>query len=137
VTDLFKKIKENKQLAEKAAKEIARTLLQTLVTLHENQIVHRDIKPENVIFTENSSNQPKFIDFGDALVVKDDKVYTEFAGTQCYLSPERWRQHFGWELKASDIWAVGVITFEMVTGRRCFFCQFRPRLDKKDPTWSY
>jgi len=131
VMDLLKKIKDNEKLAEKVAKEIVRYLLQTLVNLHKDNVVHRDIKPENVVFASYESHEPKLIDFGDALVVKDSQMYTEFVGTQCYLSPERWRQHFGWELKASDIWAIGVMTFEMVTGKRCFYGESTRQLLKK------
>jgi len=105
--------------------------LRTLVRLHQNNIVHRDIKPENIVFTSNKSDQPKFIDFADALVVKEESVYTEFVGTQCYLSPERWRQHYGWELKAGDVWAIGVVTYEMVTGKRCFYGSSPRELAKK------
>jgi len=106
-------------------------LLQTLKELHQDNIVHRDIKPENVVFTEKETNFPKLIDFGDALVVKDNNVYAELVGTQCYLAPERWRQHHGWELKASDIWAIGVLAFEMMTGQRCFHGSSDERLMKK------
>jgi len=121
VTDLFKKIKANGKLSEKIAKEVIRHLLETLKELHQTNMVHRDIKPENVVFTDNQSNFPKLIDFGDAIVVKDNKIYTELVGTKCYLAPERLRRHYGWELKASDVWAIGVLAFEMVTGKRCFY----------------
>jgi len=131
VTDLFKKIKASQKLSEKVTKEVIRYLLQTIKELHQNNIVHRDIKPENVVFTDKQSNFPKLIDFGDAMMVKHDNVYSEFVGTPCYLAPERWRQHNGWELKAADIWAIGVLTFEVMTGRRCFYASSDQRLAKK------
>jgi DNA-binding HxlR family transcriptional regulator len=130
-TDLFKKIKANQRLSEKTTKEMIRYLLETVKELHRNNMVHRDIKPENVVFTDKDSNFPKLIDFGDALMVKNTTVYKEFVGTPCYLAPERWRQHYGWELKAADIWAIGVLTFEMVTGRRCFYASSDRQLAKK------
>ena len=40
-----------------------------------------------------------------------------------YLSPERFRQHKGWELLSSDVWALGVSLYEMLCGCRCFHAQ--------------
>jgi len=108
-------------MPEEVAKQVLRHLLETVKELHQNNMVHRDIKPENIVFTEKESNFPKLIDFGDAIVIKDNNTYSELVGTKCYLAPERWRNHHGWELKAADIWAIGVLAFEMVTGKRCFY----------------
>ncbi|ETO15224.1 hypothetical protein RFI_22139 [Reticulomyxa filosa] len=91
-------------------------------SLWNNFQVHRDIKPENVVFTDKESNYPKLIDFGDAIVVEDQRVYKELVGTQCYLSPERWRQHYGWYF---------VLTYEMVTGKRCFYASSEKLLVEK------
>jgi len=131
VTDLFKRIKATGRLSEKITKQVVRHLLETLKELHRNNMVHRDIKPDNVVFTEETSNFPKLIDFGDAITVDDKKVYSDFVGTKCYLSPERWRQHYGWQIKASEIWAIGVLTYEMVTGKRCFYASSDRQLAEK------
>jgi len=130
VDDLFKRV-NTKKCPEKEAKEVIRFLLETLKQLHRDNIVHRDIKPENIVFTEKNSNFPKLIDFGDAEIIKDNQKYTEFLGTKCYLAPERWRAHHGWELKASDIWAIGVLAFEMTTGKRCFYASPHQSLVEK------
>jgi len=120
VMDLFTKIEKNGYLSEKETKEIIRNLLTTIHELHQSNIIHRDLKPENIIFMKERSNFPKLIDFGNGVQVEDEEIYDEFVGTECYLSPERWRKHYGWELKASEIWATGVMTFEMLTATRCF-----------------
>ena len=60
------------------------------------------------------------IDFGDAIIVEDEAIYEEFVGTPCYLSPERFYQHYGWQIKKSDIWAIGVILYELIVGTHCF-----------------
>merc|ERR1712173_20441 len=52
--------------------------------------------------------------------IEPQSYYNEFVGTPCYFGPERFRQHTGAELKKSDVWAIGVIMFEMLTGCRCF-----------------
>ncbi|ETO13790.1 hypothetical protein RFI_23578, partial [Reticulomyxa filosa] len=140
-------LKGGQQLKEAQAKKIVKQLLQQLVVMHERNITHRDIKPENVVFTDTTCTHAKFIDFADAAGVENDAIYRELIGTPCYLAPERWNIHRGWELKASDVWAIGidnvppfffffentgvnyfflfvcfvdVLTFEMVTGKRCF-----------------
>jgi len=95
-------------------------MLEQFQVLHERNIAHRDIKPENVVFMDQECNEVKLIDFADAKKLEDEMECRELVGTPCYLSPERWDVHQGWELKAADVWAIGVLTFEMVTGKRCF-----------------
>ncbi|ETO34819.1 hypothetical protein RFI_02268, partial [Reticulomyxa filosa] len=109
-------------------KLIIRQLLITLEQMHQLNIVHRDIKPENIVFVQtkkenngNDDGEIKFIDFGDAICVQDNEIYKHLVGTPCYLAPERFRQHRGWELKASDLWSIGVLLFETYTGKRCFY----------------
>jgi len=134
--DLFRRLKNAKCISEEVTREIVFRLLKTLALLHRHNIVHRDVKPENIVFTEKGTlNQPKLIDFGDVKVVKDDAIYNELVGTRCYLAPERWIHHYGYELKASDVWAVGVLAFEMVTGKRCFYAPSDEKLTEKNPSW--
>jgi len=104
-------------LDESRTKSITYALLQSLAYLHSENTVHRDLKPENIVFC---GENPKIIDFGDAKRVTDDTSYTDFVGSPPYMAPERLREHKGWQLKRSDVWAIGVIAFEMLTGRRCF-----------------
>ncbi|ETO19773.1 hypothetical protein RFI_17458 [Reticulomyxa filosa] len=108
-SEITGRIKNGQRIEEKLVKVIIRQLLQQLNRMHKQQIVHRDIKPENVVFMHGQCAIPKLIDFGDSLLIENDTKYYELAGTPCYLSPERWESHEGWQLKASDIWAIGVI----------------------------
>lgn len=50
-----------------------------------------------------------------------DFLYPSTVGTLCYLCPSRVRTHFGWEIFKSDVFAVGVSAYEMLTGKRCFY----------------
>ena len=75
---------------------------------------------ENVVYARNKKYHPLLIDFGDAIHVENDQTYDEFVGTPSYLAPERFNPHKGWELKQSDVWAVGIITYELIVGRHCF-----------------
>jgi hypothetical protein len=92
---------------------------------HDRGIIHRDLKPENIMLWANagSQEQVKIIDFGiakirDSLIAPETITGSATAGTVLYMSPEQLR---GASVAASsDIYTLGVITYEMVTGRRPF-----------------
>jgi predicted ATPase/Tfp pilus assembly protein PilF len=99
------------------AASILLELTDALSRAHHLGVIHRDIKPENVLLTKDGT--PKLGDFGLALVV-DAGLSTSNAmlGTIAYLSPEALS---GEVVDArADLWALGVMLFEMITGRRPF-----------------
>jgi hypothetical protein len=91
--------------------ELIVPVVRALARAHAANIVHRDLKPENVMVT--STGTAKVLDFGIAQLVgiKDGKV----AGTLPYMSPEQ----LGTEEvdHRSDLWAVGIMLFELIAGR--------------------
>jgi serine/threonine-protein kinase len=100
------------------AADIIRQIGTALEAAHRNGILHRDLKPENVMIQAAGpgDQRVKLIDFGVASV-RDDEAppdSTQIAGTFRYMAPE---QLAGKPCTASDIYALGVITYEMVTGR--------------------
>jgi serine/threonine protein kinase len=102
------------------AAHIVRQIGQALSAAHNKGILHRDLKPENIRLQPlaGGEEQVKLIDFGIASV-RDSKVTlsdhtTEVAGTLAYMAPE---QFVGKPSPSSDIYAMGVIAYEMVTGR--------------------
>ena len=108
-------ISEKGTLPENIAAQIAIRILSALQHAHNNGIIHRDIKPENVLV--NGEGHVKVADFGIARVAgsntlsKNDKVI----GSAMYFSPEQAR---GENVSiASDIYSVGVVMYEMLTGR--------------------
>ncbi|HWZ85386.1 MAG TPA: protein kinase [Thermoanaerobaculia bacterium] len=109
------------------AVEYARQILHGLAAAHDRGIVHRDLKPDNVFLTRDGL--VKILDFGLALQAagpvvadgSDERSLTAsgtVVGTPGYMSPEQIRGK-GVDHR-SDLFAVGVILYEMLTGRRAF-----------------
>ncbi|GAB3888162.1 hypothetical protein GCM10027612_28240 [Microbispora bryophytorum subsp. camponoti] len=94
------------------AVEIATGLAKVLTAAHDRGIVHRDVTPENVLLAEDG---PKLLDFGIAAFVgdADDHLVADF-GTPPYVAPERLKGTTA--DPAVDVYALGVLLFEMLTG---------------------
>ena len=88
-------------------------LADALATLHDKGFLHGDIKPSNIGFTSNGS--PKLLDFG--LARETDDAVTA-GGTLRYMSPEVLSGRLADE--ADDVWSLGVVLYEMVSGRHPF-----------------
>jgi serine/threonine-protein kinase len=113
-------IKRQGRLAVGDALKILHQSAQGLATAHDRGVIHRDIKPANLMI--NLRGQVKIADFGIALANRDfDAKLTgtgEFVGTPGYLSPEIC---LGKPVdQRSDIFALGIVLFEMLTGRTPF-----------------
>ena len=105
----------------KEALDIAIQTARGLEAAHEKKIVHRDIKPANLMITGAGAKQlVTIMDFGLALLTDRSKLtrLDETMGTVTYMSPE---QTYGMELDhRTDVWSLGVVIYEMVTGQRPF-----------------
>ena len=95
---------------------IARQLCDGLAAAHQAGIVHRDLKPANIILTRNEDDELRAVitDFGLAAETRLESPIE--GGTPRYMAPELWQGHK--PDKASDIYALGVILYEMLTGAR-------------------
>ncbi|HFI0762390.1 TPA: Stk1 family PASTA domain-containing Ser/Thr kinase [Streptococcus suis] len=113
--DLKRYIKENAPLANDVAVRIMGQILLAMRMAHTRGIVHRDLKPQNVLLT--TDGVAKVTDFGIAVAFAETSLTqtNSMLGSVHYLSPEQARG-----AKAtiqSDIYAMGIILFEMLTGR--------------------
>ncbi len=108
-------INEDGKLSWKWSVNIAIQIASALETAHKNNIIHRDIKPHNIIITEEGLS--KVTDFGIAKAVSNSTI-TAFGttiGSVHYFSPEHARGEFT-DAK-SDLYSLGVVMYEMLTGR--------------------
>jgi serine/threonine-protein kinase len=114
---LFQVIKESKIISIEEAISIVEQILLALVAANQENIVHRDIKPSNVMIT--TDNRVKVMDFGIAKLPSLSMTLTGVVlGTPFYMSPE---QISGQKVDIrSDIFSVGAVFYEMVTGNRPF-----------------
>jgi hypothetical protein len=108
-------------LSDRDAIEAAAQILEGLAHAHARGIVHRDVKPANVMLAGDGPVDVKILDFGLALM-QDEHTLTargDVPGTLAYISPERLSGEPA--RPAADVWAVGVILWEALTGRHPFW----------------
>lgn len=90
-------------------------IVEALLHAHKNHIIHRDIKPHNIMITEDG--RAKVTDFGIARAVTSSTITTtsNVLGSVHYFSPEQARG--GYTDEKSDIYSVGIVMYEMLTGK--------------------
>lgn len=98
------------------AVEVGLGVARGLAAAHERGIAHRDVKPSNVLLTREGGVKP--LDFGIATTAGQDAARErEAQGTRAYMSPEQ--ATVGSEVDhRTDLWSLGIVLFEMLTGRR-------------------
>ena len=119
---------DQNNLSTRARLDLVIKVCQAIQHAHQKGIIHRDIKPSNLLVTlHDGVPVPKVIDFGIAKATQgeltDKTVYTQFQqfiGTPAYMSPEQ-AEMSGLDIDTrSDIYALGVLLYELFTGRTPF-----------------
>ena len=115
---LAHKIARDKRLPEGEVRRIAIEICKGLEHAHQKKVIHRDIKPANIILAKNG--EIKIADFGIARQCRDSVsrlTSIDDSGTRIYMSPE---QLLGKSSEASDIYSLGIVLYEMLTGEPPF-----------------
>ncbi len=141
---LGQRIKKRKRMTPQELAPLIHGLLEGLAAAHDANIVHRDLKPDNV-YLINAKNQRDFVKILDFGVSKFSALDTDMSmtktgavmGTPYYMSPEQAR---GGKIDArSDLYSVGVVMYQAITGRLPFQAQtfnelvFKIALESPDP----
>lgn len=120
---LKQQLQDSGPIAAERAVEWVLQVCRALAEAHSLGLVHRDVKPSNLFLHHGKDSQPfiKLLDFGLVKSRADSKDITESGialGSPAYMAPEQLR---GGQVDArSDVWALGIVLFELITGKRPF-----------------
>lgn len=115
---LAEQIKENRPGQEEAVAIIA-TVAEALAHAHERGLIHRDVKPANILLEEHTG-RPYLADFGLAIREQDLNRSDPMSGTPAYMSPEQAGKEGSAVDARSDIFSLGIVLYELLTGWRPF-----------------
>lgn len=107
----------HKRLSLSAAVQVLVPIADALIYAHSNGVLHQDFKPSNVLF-HNQDKRPILADLGIASLFNESVFDPDFLelgfGTPAYMAPEQWR---GFATDQSDVYSVGIVFYEMLTGK--------------------
>jgi tRNA A-37 threonylcarbamoyl transferase component Bud32 len=117
-----------------ASADLVEKLARAVQAAHDRGVVHRDLKPANVLLTPAGDEPPlntpwgvpKVVDFGLCRMLNADlqrSIEGTIAGTPMYMAPEQAEGRVREIGPATDVWALGIILYELLTGRRPFLAE--------------
>jgi len=102
---------------------ITRRAASGLAVAHQRGVIHRDVKPSNIFLVEGRPERTKLVDFGVALDADRARALTKvgaFVGTMGYLAPEQASRDSSELDPRADVFSLGCVLFELLTGRQAF-----------------
>ncbi len=123
---LAEHLRENGPIPVAKACMLMHGVLDAVAAAHAQGIIHRDLKPSNIILDENGT--PRVMDFGIAIGIEEGTAPGEktMSGTPCYMSPEYVASRIS--KPSNDIFAAGLVFFEMLSGQRAISEENIPRI---------
>jgi serine/threonine protein kinase len=110
-------LKERVKLSEEEVSKLFKQILEAVKYCHSKDIIHRDIKLENILFSDDKRDKIKIIDFGVSGLIKNEKTK---CGTLRYMPPEVVAGINTNSLPSIDVWGLGCILYELITGEVLF-----------------
>tara|TARA_Y100001958_G_C21224429_1_gene549790 strand:+ start:32 stop:1312 length:1281 start_codon:yes stop_codon:yes gene_type:complete len=114
-------------LKEEHVKKFGSQITSALKYLFELKILHRDLKPQNILL--DYQNNIKLTDFDFAKIINDDNLFKTICGTPLYMAPEiiKYKKYNN----KSDLWSLGIILYQMITGKHPYKAKTHFELVKK------
>ncbi|KXZ54358.1 hypothetical protein GPECTOR_5g439 [Gonium pectorale] len=117
--DLAHHLRARGPLSEASCRYLLRQLAEGLKVLRQHQIIHRDLKPQNLLLSDSGPSPTlKIADFGFARSLQPAGMAETLCGSPLYMAPEVLQLH-RYDARA-DLWSVGTILFELLTGKPPF-----------------
>lgn len=114
--------------------DVMKQTLRALAFMHSKPFLHKDLKPQNIMLADKESSSIKVIDFGIAELFNPSQKFAAYVGgTRLFMAPESFRQEMTPKV---DIWAAGVILYNMLTGDYPFVAQWPPPRGKDQAWWE-
>eukprot|EP01113_Clastostelium_recurvatum_P043895 TRINITY_DN7337_c0_g1_i1.p1 TRINITY_DN7337_c0_g1~~TRINITY_DN7337_c0_g1_i1.p1 ORF type:complete len:639 (+),score=162.20 TRINITY_DN7337_c0_g1_i1:1685-3601(+) len=119
--DFSRYIRRHRRLTESRAQTFMSQLADGLKFLRQKDIIHRDLKPQNLLLSDHANPTLKIADFGFARFIEAQSLADTLCGSPLYMAPEILKLQ-NYTIKA-DLWSVGIILFEMLSGTSPFDCK--------------
>ena len=113
-------IVKNGAQSESFVKGCFRKLVEAVGKCHQEGVLHRDLKSGNILMNKNKPSEPQLIDFGFCALV-ENSPFSEFIGSYGFMAPEVYDESKKYEGLHTEVYSLGVILYDMITGSIALF----------------